>query len=463
MTKYKWLLIPSVLTILLLLGLSCSLGGTSVPKEARPLVQAWDLLFDKFVDKDSLSPALLQAGAIEGMLQILDEATASSINLETIPSVDSGFDGAFNVTGGEELRAVFGVWQFLDIQLADQGTPKSHDLTVAAIVGLLEEVDDPFTSYLSPAGFTSQQEAFEGSFEGIGAFVALRDGKITIIAPIPGTPAERAGIRPGDIILEVNGISTDGFRVEDAVVIIRGPKGTAVRLLILHEGETEPVLIEIVRDKVDITSVIPEIVAPQIARIQITSFSDRTDSELKDSLEDLLSSGDVKGIVIDLRNNPGGLLRTTVTSTSQFLKEGLVLYELDGDGNRTDHLVRSGGLAKDIPIAVLVNEFSASGSEVFAGAIQDHGRGPLIGTTTFGKGSVNQLFQLSDDSGLFITIARWFTPQGNQIDNRGLTPDIEVETTLEDLLLGRDSQLERAIQYVQSQIGQTSLLLNKAS
>jgi carboxyl-terminal processing protease len=216
----------------------------------------------------------------------------------------------------------------------------------------------------------------------------MREGKLTIVAPIPDTPAERAGIRPGDIILEVDGESTEGITLMEAVFKIRGPKGTPVTLLVLHKGEEKPVPITIIRDVIKVRTVRVENLPDGVVHLTITSFLENTDEELKEALRQIKRDG-ARGIVLDLRNNGGGLLDTTVRVASQFLKTGLVLYEVDGRGERRDWQVRPGGLATDIPMVVLVNGFSASGAEVLAGALRDHDRAKLIGERTFGKGSVN--------------------------------------------------------------------------
>ncbi len=326
-----------------------------------------------------------------------------------------------------------------------------EELTQGAIEGLLEALGDPYTYYLDVETYELALSGLEGSFEGIGAFVTMEDGELTVVSPIAGTPAEEAGIRAGDRILEIDGETTSGMTLTEAVLIIRGPQGTMVTLLVLHQGETDPVVIEIIRERIDVDSVYLEMLPDNIAHIQITYFSLHTSGELSAILNDALSDGAV-GIVLDLRGNPGGYLHIVVDVASEFLSGGVVLYEEDSEGNLQAWNAKPGGLATDLPLAVLVDGGSASASEVLAGALQDRERAPLIGTTTYGKGSVQVIRELSDGSALYVTTARWLTPNGRQIEGEGLDPDFVVEITEEDIESGRDPQLEFAIEYIKAQL-----------
>ena len=389
---------------------------------------------------------LLIAVALAGAVACGDEEFSfPPSDLERPPSV--------NLPEGvpDELSIIVETYQLLKSDFVDQDKVTPQVLSEAAVRAMLEILDDPHTSYLGPELFKAQQESFRGSFEGIGALVSVVEDRLTIISPIAGSPAERAGILAGDIILEVDGEKTEDMTLNEAVLKIRGLRGTTVRLLVQHLDTPEPVLVEIVRDVIKLTSVQTQELADQLLRIQITNFTEKTGVEMADALRQARRDG-VRGIVLDLRNNPGGLLGTTVQVTSQFLDSGLVLFEIDGQGERKDWPVRGGGLAQDLPVVVLVNSGSASGSEVLAGALQDHGRAKLIGTATFGKGTVGLVRSLSNGGGLFVTNSRWFTPNGNQIDRVGLTPDIELKVTREDTELRRDSQLQKAIEILQEQL-----------
>ena len=367
----------------------------------------------------------------------------------------------------KELGVIEEAWNTVLNDYVDRDNVDLKALSSSAINGMLESIHDPYAAYFDAAEYKIiKQINLEGTFGGIGAVVTMRDGNLTVIAPIAGTPAEREGIKPQDKILEIDGISTQGMRLEEAVLKIHGDPGTKVTLQVLHQGEEIPVNLVITREEINVSSVYPEIIqgnstpaptpAPTItpmpngiALITVTYFSNRTGDEIVSALKDVIASG-VRGIVLDLRDNPGGVVNSAVTVASQFLKEGTVIYALDSEGRKVTWDVEPGGLATDLPLAVLVNGNSASASEVVAGALQDYGRGLLIGTKTFGKGSVDHFRELSDGSAIYITIGRWYTPKGRQIEGQGLTPDIVVERTEQDVQQGKDPQLDQAIEYIKS-------------
>ncbi|MDP6043073.1 MAG: S41 family peptidase [Dehalococcoidales bacterium] len=326
---------------------------------------------------------------------------------------------------GEGLGIMVQAWNFLFEDYVDRDRLDDSALSQAAIKGMLEELDDPYTSYLDIETYQLGLSGLQGEMEGIGAQVAIRDEKLTVIAPIADSPAAGAGVRAGDVILEVDGSPTTDMSLAEAVLNIRGPKGTRVRLLILHQDETEPEEIEIIRAKIELTSIHFEMMEG-IAYINITYFSGRTDEELSPVLESLAEEG-AEGIILDLRHNPGGILDEVVKVVSHFVPEGMVLNVVDNQGGRTAMEVRPGVVTTDLPVVVLVDEFSASGSEVLSGALQDHGRATIAGRQTFGKGSVNILRRLDDGSGLYITTARWLTPEGRPIEREGIKPDHELE------------------------------------
>lgn len=342
------------------------------------------------------------------------------------------------------------VWSILQEDYIDPSALNPDKLTKDAIKGILEGLNDPYTSYLDKDQFHLWQSSFQGSFEGIGAMVDLEAGRFIIIAPLAGTPAEQAGVRAGDWIQKVDGRSTEGLSLPEAILLVRGPRGTAVTLTILHKDEAEPVEITIVRDTINVASA-TLVMKGDIAHIRLTTFGERTDEELIAALQEAQRQG-ARGLVLDLRHNPGGLLDTAVGVASQFLKEGIVLYEGDNKGGREPIEVHHGGQALDIPMVVLVDSASASASEVVAGALHDRGRATIIGTTTFGKGSINHIRVLSDGSAIVVTIARWYTPNGNLIEGVGIAPDIVVERTAEDVAAGRDPPLERALEYLQQRV-----------
>ena len=341
-----------------------------------------------------------------------------------------------------DFATLFEVHDVLRTEHFNRNNLDTQTLSQGAIRGLIEALDDPHAAYIPPELFSVETERFKGSFQGIGAEVSMKDGQLVITAPIPDNPAEKAGIRKGDIILEVDGQSTKGLGVYEAVAMIRGPKGTPVDLLILHRNATTPVVITVVRDVIKQPSLNIRILTGGIAHLELTSFSETTNEELISALE-TVHKFQSRGLIIDVRQNVGGLVSATVDVTSQFLDSGLVFYQIDGSGRRTNYRVREGGIALDIPIVLLMDEFSASGSEILAGALRDHDRATLVGSKTFGKGSVNVQHALSDGSGMYYTIARWYTPSGDVIEGHGLLPDIEV---LEDPEGAEDFQLDKAIE-----------------
>lgn len=346
----------------------------------------------------------------------------------------------------EELEAVWEVWQILQQDSVLKNELGPQQLSEAAIQGILDALGDPYASFLTPEQYRLETQDIKGEFEGIGVEVDSRDGPLTVIAPLRGTPAERAGIRPGDVILEVDGEPLEEMSLIQAVLKIRGPKGTTVELLVQQQGAAEPVLIPIVRDVIEVETVALEMLEGDVAYLSISSFADNTDEVVREKLSEVIVQG-ARGLILDLRNNPGGLVTTTVNIASEFLEQGAVFYEVDGDGQRQEHTVQPGGVATEIPMVVLVNEFSASASEILAGVLQAHQRATLIGAQTFGKGSVNLLRRLNDGSGLFYSIAYWQTPDDVHIEGEGITPDIEVEQSQD---AEEDVQLQRALEHLQA-------------
>lgn len=311
--------------------------------------------------------------------------------------------------------------------------------------GLVQGINDPYSTYLSVQQYQDFFSQLQGTnqFQGIGAYVGSKNGNIIIIAPIPGTPAEKAGIKSGDIILEVNGTSVQGLSADQVVLLIRGPAGTTVSVTVLHAGDTQPVTLQIVRTDINVPSVLFEM-KDSYAHITITNFTDKTEQELVPFLRDTLRNN-AKGIILDLRDNPGGYLTTVVQVASHFLTKGMVVSVVNRDGSKeSDSVIPFTSPAITLPVVVLVDKYSASGSEVLTGALKDYKRAVIAGETTFGKGSVDQLFQLSDGSGVYLTIARWATPNGNLIEGKGIQPDIQVDFSKVD-------GVQWAIDYLNSQ------------
>jgi len=338
-----------------------------------------------------------------------------------------------NLSNTEQgLDVVEEAWDIIFRDYVDRDRLDASALRQAAIKGMVEALDDPYTSYLSPKTYQMRSSSLEGKFEGIGAYVGIRDEQLMIIAPIPDSPAAKAGIKAGDIILEIDGSSTSEVSLDEAVLHIRGPKGTSVRLLVLHQGETEPEEIDIIRAKIEVPSVRFEM-REDIAYINISHFTERTNEELSPVLESIAQEG-ATGIILDLRSNPGGLLGVVVDVASRFLKEGVVVYVVDNQGKQTSLSVEPNAITTELSLIVLSDNYSASGSEVLVGALQDYGRATIAGTKTYGKGSVNTLHRLQDGSGLYITTARWLTPDGRLIEGEGIEPDYQLELEGEDAI-----------------------------
>ncbi len=324
-----------------------------------------------------------------------------------------------------ELDVVYEIWQIVFKEYVEKDKLDVDTLRQGAIKGMLEALDDPYTSYLDAQTYQQSLSEIVGKYEGIGAYVGMKEEQITIVAPIVGSPADKAGIRAGDVILEIDGNSTSGLSVEEVVLRIRGPEGTSVSLLVLHQGETIPEKIEIVRAEIELTSVYSEM-KEDIAYIIISYFSERTYDELASALEDITREG-ATSIILDLRSNPGGVLDAVVEVASCFLHEGVVLYSVDNEGEKLPFSVTRARITTDLPVVVLTDNYTGSASEVLTGALQDYARATITGQTTYGKGSVNTIYQLEDGSGLFITTHRWLTPNGRLIEGIGIKPDYELD------------------------------------
>ena len=334
--------------------------------------------------------------------------------------------------------------------------PSTTERGYGAIRGVLELLDDDNTGFMTPEEATGFLESIDGKFEGIGATVewAEEQGAIRIIEPFKDQPAWNAGIRPGDLIIAVNGEDVaDLSNLSEAITKIKGPSGTEVRLTVRRDGREDAFEIPVTRDVIDIPVVVSEVKGEngEFAYVQLRRFSDDAGDKLRAALEELLTE-ETQGLVLDLRGNPGGLLREAIQVTSVFLEDERVLIERFSDGTEEFYDTEGAALLpEDLPLIVLVNQYSASASEIVAGALQDVGRARLVGVTTFGKGSVQLPHQLSDDSLLRVTIARWFTPLDRTIHGMGLEPDIVVERTIEQIENEEDPQLERAIELLKAE------------
>lgn len=341
-------------------------------------------------------------------------------------------------------------WEIIHDQYVDQPVD-DEALMRGAIKGMLESLGDRHSSYMDPQQYIQAAIPIEGTYEGIGAWVDPTAEYLTIVSPMQNSPAEEAGLRPGDQIIAVDGEDMSG--VDGSLVINRvmGPAGTVVQLTIQRPGVAQPFDVEVRRARITVPSVESEMLENDVAYVHLITFGDTTTRDLRRALRDLLEQNP-QGLILDLRNNGGGTLRTAIEVASQFIADGVIMYEEFGDGSRETFTAIRGGEATEIPLVLLINEGSASASEIVVGAIQDHNRGLVVGTTSFGKGSVQNWIPLSNEQGAVrITIARWTTPGGRTIHEVGLEPDLLIEFTEEDFEAGRDPQLDKAIEIILEQ------------
>jgi carboxyl-terminal processing protease len=356
-------------------------------------------------------------------------------------------------SSGQESGDLFDIfWEAWDILEGNfyGDLPEESELPYAAIEGVIDATKDPYTAFLDPVRAEILKTDLQGGFEGIGATVRMRpDGLLEIVQPLPGWPAIEAGLKAQDAVLEIDGIEVQGMTLYEAISVIRGPAGTKVRLLIEREDVDEPFVVEIERAHIELPAIESRMLEDNIGYVRLSEFGETATKELRRTLREL-EANELDGLIFDLRGNRGGFLKTAVEVTSQFVGDGPILIERFKDGRERRYPAQSGGLALDVPLVVLVDGGSASASEIAAGAIQDSGRGLLVGTTTLGKGSVQMVHTLSDGSELRVTFARWFTPNGRGIHGEGLEPDVEIELTEDDLDSERDPQLDRAIEMLKT-------------
>lgn len=319
-----------------------------------------------------------------------------------------------------------------------------------AIRGMTEALGDPYTVFMDPDEAKIFNEDIEGKFEGIGAEIGIRDDQLTVIAPLPGSPAEKEGLRAKDIIFEIDGKSTEGMSIDDAVSLIRGPKDTKVKIKASHNGEKETFEVEVTRDIIEVKSVQYEKKENGASYIAVRSFDENTGDEFRKAVNETLANNST-GLVLDLRDDPGGFLDTALNVGRDFLSSGLVAVEEQKDGKREEYKVDNPGRLTTIKLVVLINGGSASGAEIVAGAIQDQKRGILIGEKTFGKGTVQSVEDLTGGALLKITIAKWLTPNGRSINKEGIMPDREIKRTDEDITSGIDPQLDAALEYLRKE------------
>lgn len=354
------------------------------------------------------------------------------------------------------LNEFWDVWELLEEKFATGSSTKvvtDEDRIQGAIEGLVGSYEDPYTIYLPPEDAAAFDENISGNFSGVGMEVGIRENLITVISPLPETPAEGAGIIAGDVIVRIDDKTTEGMRIDEAVSLIRGEKGTVVNLQIYREGETEFLDIPVTRDTINIPTVKTEQIDDTFI-ISLYSFNAIAEAKVRAGLQEYLDSG-AETLVIDVRGNPGGFLQSAVAIASYFLPTGkVVVKEEFGDSSRND-VFRSHGRQIQIftpkNLVVLIDNGSASASEILAGALKDHGVATVIGTQSFGKGSVQELVKLDNGSSLKVTVARWLTPNGTSISEGGLTPDIFISRTPDQRVAGEDPQKDAAVRFLQGE------------
>ncbi|MDX2076053.1 MAG: S41 family peptidase [bacterium] len=350
----------------------------------------------------------------------------------------------------QEIFALYEQYSYIKENYVNQPV-ENATLIDGALKGMVDALGDEYSGYMSAESFASFSGSFSGDMEGIGAIIRsdVELGTIEIVDVLPNAPAEKAGVRPGDIFIEVDGVPVAGMNQTELVTIVRGPAGTTVTILI-QRGDKQ-LTFEIVREKFEIPSVFSEVLEGNIGYISTYDFNQRTRSQIDAALEKI-NVNELDGLIIDLRNNPGGLLTSAIEVGSAFVENGVILHEVFGNGEEITFETDGTFANITVPIVFLVNERSASASELVAGAVQDYGLATIIGEQTFGKGTVQQLRDLSNGGGVRLTIAQWLTPNRNSITNVGITPDIIVRVDNDAQLaeLGKDPQLDAAIEFLLS-------------
>lgn len=377
------------------------------------------------------------AGRVQGIklgrATLTDTTTVATVGTTKDPSVDFGL--------------YWKVWDVLHTRYVGAKDLDSRALFQGSLKGMMAATGDPYTTFFSMDEMQDFSEALNGSFEGIGAELGMKDDILTIVAPIDDSPAAKAGIKAGDKIAKIDGVTTDGMQVEDAVKKIRGKGGTDVVLTIYREGESQPLEIRITRGVVVIHSIKTEIRPDGLAWVRLSRFGDDTTADFDAAIAEM-NGKQVKGMVLDMRNNPGGLLETAIGLASRMIDPNLVVVmEENAKGDKKERKSSRSVIQTRIPVVVLVNEGSASASEILAAALRDNRLDVrVVGKTTFGKGSVQELIPLTGKTAAKVTIARWLTPKGEQINHVGIKPDVEVDVTKEDVEAKVDAQKDRAFE-----------------
>ncbi|MBN2884927.1 S41 family peptidase [Patescibacteria group bacterium] len=342
------------------------------------------------------------------------------------------------------------VWNRLKSDYVDKNMIEDEEMFYGSLRGLASSMNDPYTIFMDPTEAKEFADDLSGTFEGIGAEVGMRNDIVTVIAPLSGMPAEKAGLRSGDKVYAIDNVSTLGLSIDQAVKKIRGPKDTPVKLTVIREGEDRPMDITIIRGLIVVKSVKTNFREDGVFVITVSNFNDDTIDLFNQAIKEILTKNP-KGIVLDLRNNPGGYLDTAISMASAWVKEGPVVVEQFGEGRRQEYFADGNNSLGEFKTVILINGGSASASEIVAGALRDYHKASLVGEQSYGKGSVQSLRDLSDGSTLKVTVAKWLTPAGDFIDEKGITPEYEVKLTKEDVDSEKDPQMDKALELILKQ------------
>lgn len=372
-----------------------------------------------------------------------------------VPLEDAVFSGTDPGSRTIDFGLFWNVWDILREKYVDRSDLDANTLFYGAIDGMLAATGDPYTTFFDPEEQKAFDEDISGRFEGIGAEMGMRDQILTIIAPLEGAPAEVAGLRPNDKVLRIDDEPSTAFSLDEAVDRIRGPRGTEVRLTIYRQGEEESREIVVTRGLITVESVKTEYREdPGLAVIRVSRFGDRTEDDFRLAVLDAVAKG-AKGVILDVRSNPGGLLDTAISMASLMLPpDTVVVIEENAAGDRREDRTRGGDRISRIPTVVLIDEGSASASEILAGALRENRDDvTLVGKKSYGKGSVQELIPTGRDTSVKVTIAKWLTPAGHQIHEKGIEPDVSVDLTLDDFTADRDPQMDKAVEILRERIG----------
>lgn len=402
-----------------------------------------------------LSAVLVVASVFAGYSYGKNEAQAVQV-----PESIVGGSVPSEVSQSVDFQLFWKVWNLLDEKYGgvEGRTVTDQEKVYSAIQGLAAAYGDPYTTFFPPEESKSFEEEISGSFEGVGMEVSIKDGIITVVAPLKGSPAQKAGILPGDKLIYIDDTPTIGLSIDESIKLIKGPKGSTVRLSVMREGKEEPVVVSVVRDVIRIPTLETEMLPGNVFVVRLYNFTGTAEQSFRQAMQQYIQSGSEK-LIIDVRGNPGGYLDAAVDIASWFLPSGSVVVteQFNDDKNNVFRSKGYAGVPRNSKIVVLIDEGSASASEILAGALREYERATLIGKQTFGKGSVQEYMRTSAQTSLKVTVAEWLTPLGNSISKDGLSPDIEVDRSEKDgkpsygsIGAGLDAQLERAVEFLRT-------------